>query len=100
MCENNKNIDLKKIISQKTTVLIDFYASWCGPCQKLIPVLNIFAKENPDIEIIKIDVDLHREYMNEYNITSFPTLILFQDGEEKKRKIGYCSKEELQSFVE
>lgn len=100
MSNNNKNIDFKNLINERKKVLIDFYASWCGPCQKLIPILNIFAQENPDIEIIKIDVDLHREYIKEYNIKSFPTLILFQNGEETKRKIGYCSKEELKSFVE
>ncbi|WP_273585077.1 thioredoxin family protein [Columbia Basin potato purple top phytoplasma] len=99
MYKNKTNIDLDFIINQNKTILIDFFASWCGPCQKLMPILEVFSKENPNIKLIKLDGDLYPDYMNQYNIKSFPTLILFRDGKEIKRKIGYCSKEELISFV-
>ncbi|QTX02814.1 thioredoxin [Candidatus Phytoplasma luffae] len=94
---NNENI--QTLINEKEIILLDFYATWCGPCQKLAPVLNNFFEQNPHIEIIKINVDSNPDLLPKYQIQGFPTLILFKTGKEIKRHIGYCSLEELTNFV-
>ncbi|WP_225696048.1 thioredoxin family protein [Candidatus Phytoplasma sp. AldY-WA1] len=100
MSQNQPNIDLNSVINQNKIVLVDFFAPWCGPCQRLMPVLNNFEKQNPDIEVIKINADLHKNFIHEYNVRSFPTLVLFKNGKEIKRQTGYCTHEDLISFCQ
>ena len=76
-------------------VLVDFYATWCGPCKMLAPVL-----EQLDINVVKIDVDESPELARKEGILSIPTLILFNDGEFKDRKSGFMSKEDIEAWIE
>lgn len=79
-------------------VLIDFYADWCGPCKMLIPNLEKLEETN-GILIKKVNVDNSRELAKKYGVMTIPTLILFSNGKELKRHIGYLSIEELQEFI-
>lgn len=78
--------------------LVDFFATWCGPCKMLGMVLEKIDNENL-IDILKIDVDEETDLAKEYKIYSVPTLILFEDGKELKRISGFLGEEELKKWV-
>ena len=78
-------------------VLVDFYADWCGPCKMMSPILDEFSKIS-DIEVKKINVDSNELIAKRYGIMSIPTLILFEDGREVKKNIGYLTLEELKNI--
>lgn len=82
----------------KKKVLVDFYATWCGPCKMLGPVLENL-KDEIDIDIIKIDVDKHNDLARTYGVMSIPTLIVFQNNEEIKRTLGFMDKEKIKEFI-
>ena len=89
-----KGEDFKEITKNK--VLVDFYASWCGPCKMLGPILEKLSSE---FDIVKIDVDEYPDLAREYGVMSIPTLILFDEGKETKKTIGFLPEEELREFV-
>ena len=70
------------------TVLVDFWATWCGPCRMLGPVLEQLAADRPDVTVAKVDVDEQRELAIQYRVMSVPTVIFLKDGKEVDRKIG------------
>lgn len=77
-------------------VLVDFWATWCGPCKMLAPVLSEVAEDFSDtLKVGKVNVDEEAELAIKYNISSIPALILFKNGEIQKTAIGYQTKEEL-----
>ena len=82
----------------KGKVLVDFFATWCGPCKMLSLVMEKFTEKNT-IPIIKVDVDECEEIANKYRIFSVPTLIIFENGKEIKRKTGYMGLDELEKWV-
>lgn len=92
---SNENFD--ELIKGRT-VLVDFYADWCGPCRMLAPVLEE-ASTKFDIEIIKVNVDEHEGIAKKYGVMSIPTLIVFENGTEKKRNVGYIDIEGLKDFI-
>ena len=92
-----KENNLEKEIENKK-VLVDFFATWCGPCKMLGFVLEKFESKN-DLPILKVDVDENDKLASEYKIFSVPTLILFENGKEIKRISGFMSEEELESWV-
>lgn len=81
-----------KLIKDK--VLVDFYAEWCGPCKMLAPNL-----EKLDYNILKVDVDKFQDLAISYGVMSVPTLILFKDGKEVNKSIGYLDIDELKEMV-
>ncbi len=91
--ENEFNQEIKN-----KRVLVDFYATWCGPCKMLALVMEKFDKKNI-IPILKLDVDDANEIANEYKVTSIPTLIIFEEGQEIKRTTGFLTLEELERWV-
>ena len=89
---NQDEFDAKVIKSDKP-VLVDFFAEWCGPCKMAAPVLDELADEaDGKYEIIKIDVDQNQELAGKHGVMSIPTVVLFKDGEEVDRKIGFGGK--------
>ena len=80
-------------------VLVDFFATWCGPCKMLSPLLEEIANENPDLKVLKIDVDEVGPLAAKFGIQAIPTLILFKDGERKDTKLGYQNKNQLLGFI-
>lgn len=88
------------IINSEKPVLIDFFATWCGPCQMLLPVLNQVKESLKDrITIIKIDVDKNQEIAQKYQVRGVPTLILFQEGKQLWRQSGVLTKEEIIKII-
>ncbi len=85
-----------EIISSETPVLVDFFATWCGPCQMLAPVL-VQVKENLGnrVKIIKIDTDKNQDLASHYQVRGVPTMMLFQNGQLLWRQSGVLSKEEI-----
>ena len=81
-------------------VLVDFFATWCGPCKMLGPVLEDLASDRADVQIVKVDVDEATDLARKYGVMSVPTLILFKDGKEVDKTIGYLPKELLTSWIE
>ena len=80
-------------------VLVDFFATWCGPCKMLSPVLEEVAEENPQLSVLKIDVDEASELAARFGIQAIPTLILFKDGNKVAVKMGYQNKNQLLAFI-
>ena len=95
-----KHVDEKKFEKEVNgkKVLVDFFATWCGPCKMLGLVMEKFDKKDI-IPIIKVDVDEAQELSSKYKIFSVPTLIIFEDGKELKRISGFMSEEELEKWV-
>lgn len=81
------------------TVLVDFFATWCGPCKMLSPVLEEVSEENPNVSILKIDVDEVGELAARYGIQSIPTLMLFENGQRVETRTGYQNKNQLVAFI-
>ena len=85
----------KEVLNSDKKVIIDFYATWCVPCQMLSPVLEEVAVENSDIKLVKIDVDQNEELAYKYGISAMPTIIVMENGEEINRSVGVISKEDI-----
>ena len=93
---NKKKLKFKDIINSKKPVLVDFYATWCGPCQMLSPIVNEVKKElGTSMRVIKIDVDKKKSISNKYKVRSLPTLAIFQNGKILWRESGMKTKAEL-----
>lgn len=89
------------IIGQNKLVLIDFWASWCGPCMKLIPVLEQLAELYIHKAVIgKLDIDLNMASAQQYNIKTIPTVVIFQESIEIERLSGYYPLEKLQQILD
>ena len=83
----------------KGKVLVDFFATWCGPCKMLSPILEKVAAEHEDLTVLKVDVDEVPDVATQYGIRSIPTLILFEDGKAVDMKLGYMPEESVLRFA-
>ena len=84
-----------EILNKNVTALVDFYADWCGPCKMIAPILEEIAAENEDISVGKVNVDESNDLAYKYGVSSIPTLIVFENGEEIERIVGYRPKEDI-----
>ena len=84
-----------EVLESKNTVLLDFWATWCGPCRMLAPIVEEIAEENSDVTLGKINVDEQMELAIEFGIVSIPTLLVYRDGKEVAKSVGYCSKADV-----
>ena len=87
--------DFDNIINHNKSILIDFYADWCGPCRALGPVLEEISNEKHNFNIGKVNVDEEKELASRFKIRSIPTMIVFENGNEVERVVGFIPKEEI-----
>ena len=90
----------EKVMKSDKPVLVDFYATWCGPCKMLAPHLEEIANEHPEYVIAKVNVDEEPELGREFKIMSIPALFVIRDGEVTDKVVGYRSKEALLELLE
>lgn len=91
----------KEVLQSTQTVLVDFYADWCGPCKMMSPVVEKIAEElDGKVKVCKINVDEAQDIAVKYGVMSIPTFIAFKQGEPVKRTVGVQSEEELRKIVE
>ena len=86
-------------ITSNKTVLVDFFATWCGPCKMLAPVVEQFAESETNVKVVKVDVDEEPNLAMRFGISSIPTLLVFKDGKLADKQIGYRSLEQLKQMV-
>ena len=96
---NDKNFD-EVLKNSKPLVMIDFFATWCGPCTKLSPVMERLADESNDYDIIKVDVDESPAVAERFNITAVPTLFIIKDGKSVSRAEGYFDFDTLKARLD
>ncbi len=78
----------KEVMQAEGKVLVDFWASWCGPCRMLGPVIDQLGSELTDVKVCKIDVDANQDLAAKYNVETIPALVVFEGGKEVKRSVG------------
>ena len=97
----NKESFSKVISSENKTVLIDFWAPWCGPCKALTPILEDIANEKSDqVGVYKVNVDENTDLAQEHGVQSIPTLLLYKNGSLSETIVGLKSKEELVQLID
>jgi thioredoxin 1 len=95
----NSNEFKELVLDAKGTVIVDFFATWCGPCKMMAPIMDELSEEAKDFAVYKIDTDESGDIAGQYNIMSIPTVIVFKDGEVYKKSVGLVSKEKLLELV-
>ena len=89
----------QEVLRSEQTVLVDFWASWCGPCMALAPTVDEIADEAEGFKVGKVNVDDQPELARKFRVMSIPTLMVFKDGELSRREVGGRSKEEILEMV-
>ena len=89
----------EEVLNSEKTVLIDFYADWCGPCKAYSPIVESVASENEDIKVVKINVDEAQDVAIKYQVMSIPTTVVIKNGQEVNRAVGMMSKSDLVEMV-
>lgn len=96
---SNENFN-KEVLNSEKPVLVDFWATWCGPCKMIAPIISEISEEfNNKVKVGKVNVDEEKELAIEYGISSIPTLVIFKDGKIAKTLIGFRPKEEIKEVL-
>ena len=96
----NDNLE-ENVRGSELPVLVDFWATWCGPCRMIAPIVEEISDEyDGRLNVFKVDVDEAEQVAMQFGIMSIPTLMIFKNGEEQERIVGYRSKEDLAAVVE
>lgn len=96
----NENDFEKKVLNNTNTVVVDFYATWCGPCKMLGPVLEKVSESNSNVDFYKINVDENPQAAAEFGVNSIPNVHIFKSGEHIDNFVGYKSESDVQKFID
>ena len=96
----DKNNFEEIVMNSDKPVLLDFWASWCGPCRMIAPVLDELAEENPDVKIVKVDVDENPDLARRFQVMSIPALFVIKDGKIAAQSLGVKPKAQLQALID
>ncbi|MBO4815699.1 MAG: thioredoxin [Clostridia bacterium] len=88
----------EEVLNSEKTVLIDFYADWCGPCKMQSPIIDKIAEERNDIKVGKVNVDQNSDLASKYGIMSIPTLVVIKNGEIASKFVGLTPKEKIEEI--
>lgn len=94
----SKNFE-EEVLQSKQTVIVDFYADWCGPCRMLAPIMEEIASENKDIKVVKVNIDEAQNLAVKYDVMSIPTTVVIKNGVEVNRTVGLVGKETILNMV-
>lgn len=89
----------EKVINSPNTVVVDFFADWCGPCKMLSPVLEKLASINPDVDFYKVNIDDNPSLAEKFEVMSIPNVVIFKNGQAVDRSIGFVSEQQLQEII-
>lgn len=89
----------EKVINSPNTVVVDFFADWCGPCKMLSPVLEKLDAMNPDVDFYKVNIDENPSLADEFEVRSIPNVVIFKNGQAADRSIGFTSEQQLQEII-
>lgn len=93
---NNENFK-SQIESSDKVVIVDFFATWCGPCKMLTPIFEELSNSMTDVDFVKIDIDQSLRIAQEYNVTSVPTMMIFKNGKPVDTIIGFVPKQNIEN---
>ena len=96
----NKDNFSQEVLNSEKPVLVDFWASWCGPCKMLAPLVEELAAAHPELTVCKVNVDENPELAMGYRIASIPTLLLFRGGKVAAQTVGFQNREALEAFIQ
>ena len=88
-----------EVMETEKVVVIDFWATWCGPCKMMAPVVEEVAKDYPDVKVCKVTVDEEPELSNAFKIVSIPTIVVIKNGEIIDSVVGYRPKEDIEKII-
>lgn len=88
-----------EVMVTEKVVVIDFWATWCGPCKMMAPVVEEVAKDYPDVKVCKVNVDEEPELSNAFKIVSIPTIVVIKNGEIIDSVVGYRPKEDIEKII-
>ena len=95
----NQNNFHEEVINSDKPVLLDFWAPWCGPCRMVVPIVEEIALENPDIKVVKINVDENPELASQFQVMSIPSLFVMEGGKIVNQSVGAKPKQQILAMV-
>ena len=91
--------ELNEVVNNNKKVLVDVYATWCGPCKMLAPIVNKVSEDVSDLTVVKIDIDENEDIAAKYGVEAIPTLLVFNNGELVNKNVGFIPENKVNELV-